>query len=44
MKDVIIPCSQEAVYLQENDELDLTIKLGEDSNEALRRIGHFSAM
>lgn len=33
MEDEIIPCNQEAVYLQENDELDLTIKLNEDGAE-----------
>lgn len=30
MKGEIIPCNQEVVYLQEEDELDLTIKLNED--------------
>ena len=30
MEDEIIPCNQEAVYLQEEDELDLTIKLSEE--------------
>lgn len=33
MEDEIIPCNQEAVYLQEDDELDLTIKLNEDGAE-----------
>lgn len=33
MEDNNIPCNQEAVYLQEDDELDLTINLNEDSME-----------
>ena len=33
MEDNNIPCNQEAVYFQEDDELDLIIKLNEDSME-----------